>query len=52
MILNKLRWDIAAVVPNDFLEYLLSRLKIPDCFELDYIRKHCQTYIALCCIGR
>lgn len=50
LVLNKLRWDIAAVVPNDFLEYLFSRMVLPDCIEIDYIRKHCQTYIALCCI--
>lgn len=50
LVLNKLRWDIAAVVPNDFLEYLFARMVIPDCIEKEYILKHCHTYIALCCI--
>lgn len=50
LVLNKLRWDIAAIVPNDFLEYLFSRMTLPTCLEKDYILKHCHTYIALCCI--
>lgn len=50
LVLNKLRWDIAAVVPNDFIEYLFSRMTLPDCIEIDHIRKHSHTYIALCCI--
>ncbi|XP_066916799.1 G1/S-specific cyclin-D2-like [Clytia hemisphaerica] len=50
LILNKLRWDIAAIVPNDFLEFLFSRITVPECLEKDYILKHCHTYIALCCI--
>lgn len=50
LVLNKLRWDIAAVVPNDFLEYLFTRMNLPECIEIDFIRKHSQTYIALCCI--
>jgi len=50
LVLNKLRWDIAAVVPNDFIEYLFSRMVIPECIDLDYVRKHTHTYIALCCI--
>lgn len=49
LILNKLRWDISAVVPNDFLEYLLTRLKLEECIEIDHVRKHSQTYIALSC---
>ena len=50
LVLNKLRWDIAAVVPNDFTEYIFIRMVIPDCIELDYIRKHVYRYIALCCV--
>jgi len=50
LVLNKLRWDIAAIVPNDFLEYLFSRISLPACIEKEYILKHCHTYIALCCI--
>lgn len=50
LVLNKLRWDIAAIVPNDFLEYLFSRIALPECIDKEYILKHCHTYIALCCI--
>lgn len=50
MVLNKLRWDIAAIVPNDFLEYLFARLKLPECVDISFIRKHSQTYISLCYI--
>jgi len=49
LVLNKLRWDIAAVVPNDFLEYLLARIKLPECIELDFIRKQTIGFISLCC---
>lgn len=48
LILNKLRWDIAAVVPNDFLEYLFARLKVPSCVDIPFIRKHSTMYISLC----
>jgi len=51
LVLNRLHWDIAAVVPNDFFEYIFSRLVLPEgCIDIDFIRKHSQTYIALCCI--
>jgi len=50
LVLNKLRWDIAAIVPNDFLEYLFARMRLPQCIELDFIRKHSNSYIALCYI--
>ena len=50
LVLNKLRWDIAAIVPNDFLEYLFARMRLPQCIELEFIRKHSNSYIALCYI--
>lgn len=50
LILNKLRWDISAIVPNDFLEYLFVRMKLPECIDLAFIRKNAQTYISLCYI--
>lgn len=50
LVLNKLRWDIAAIVPNDFVEYLFSRMTLPASIELDNVRRHCHTYIALCCL--
>jgi len=50
LVLNRLHWDIAAVVPNDFFEYIFSRMELPECIDINYVRKHSQTYIALCCI--
>jgi len=50
LILNKLRWDISAIVPNDFLEYLFVRMRMPDNVDLAFIRKSAQTYISLCYI--
>lgn len=50
LILNRLRWDINAVLPNDFLEYLFAHLELPECLEKDEdIRKPTLTYIAICC---
>lgn len=50
LVLNKLRWDISAIVPNDFLEYLFVRMKLPECVDLAFVRKNAQTYISLCYI--
>lgn len=50
LILNKLRWDISAIVPNDFLEYLFVRMQMPASVDLGFIRKNAQTYISLCYI--
>ena len=53
LILNRLRWDINAVLPNDFLEYLFAHLELPECLEKDEdIRKPTLTYIAICCTGK
>uniref|UniRef100_A0A8C6SUC2 G1/S-specific cyclin-D2 n=1 Tax=Neogobius melanostomus TaxID=47308 RepID=A0A8C6SUC2_9GOBI len=45
--LGKLKWNLAAVTPNDFIEYILRRLPLPE-DKLALIRKHVQTFIALC----
>lgn len=47
VVLGKLRWNLAAVTPNDFIEYILRRLPLPE-DKLALIRKHVQTFIALC----
>lgn len=50
LVLNRLRWDINAVLPNQFLEYLLARLELPKCLDKDTdIRKPVLTYISICC---
>lgn len=47
LILNKLRWDISAIVPNDFVEYIFSRMSIPKCIDIRFLRKHSLSYISL-----
>ena len=46
LILSKLRWDISAVTPNEFLDQLLTRLKVPKEIDIPMIRKHAQTFVA------
>ncbi|XP_053546768.1 G1/S-specific cyclin-D1-like [Bombina bombina] len=47
LVLNKLKWDIEAVTPQDFLSHLLELLNIP-VEKMTLIRKHAETFIALC----
>lgn len=47
VVLGKLKWNLAAVTPHDFIEHILR--KLPQQKEkLSLIRKHAQTFIALC----
>eukprot|EP00794_Sanderia_malayensis_P012833 gene12833-14151_t len=50
LILNKLRWDLNAITPNDFLEQIFCRLGLSHQIDIPTIRKHAQTFVALCCI--
>lgn len=50
VVLGKLKWNLAAVTPNDFIEHIVKRLPLPK-DKLDLIRKHVQTFIALCATG-
>jgi len=45
-----LKWNLAAVTPNDFIEHIMRKLPLPE-DKLDLIRKHVQTFIALCATG-
>ncbi|XP_034039705.1 G1/S-specific cyclin-D1 [Thalassophryne amazonica] len=47
LVLNKLKWDLAAVTPHDFIEHFLSKLKI-HLSNKQILRKHAQTFVALC----
>ncbi|XP_061631003.1 G1/S-specific cyclin-D2a isoform X2 [Phyllopteryx taeniolatus] len=47
VVLGKLKWNLAAVTPNDFIEHIVRRLPLPE-DKLTLIRKHVQTFIALC----
>lgn len=51
VVLGKLKWNLAAVTPNDFIEHIVRRLPLPD-DKLALIRKHVQTFIALCATGK
>ncbi|XP_042528626.1 G1/S-specific cyclin-D2-like, partial [Dipodomys spectabilis] len=47
VVLGKLKWNLAAVTPHDFVEHILRKLpQQPE--TLPRIRKHVQTFIALC----
>ncbi|XP_022112210.1 G1/S-specific cyclin-D2-like [Acanthaster planci] len=47
IVLRKLKWDLSAITPNDFLEQILHRLPISkECAQR--LRRHAQTFIALC----
>ncbi|XP_028910203.1 G1/S-specific cyclin-D2 [Ornithorhynchus anatinus] len=47
VVLGKLKWNLAAVTPHDFIEHILRKLCQPR-DKLLLIRKHAQTFIALC----
>ncbi|MBW04959.1 G1/S-specific cyclin-D2, partial [Eschrichtius robustus] len=47
VVLGKLKWNLAAVTPHDFIEHILRKLPQPS-EKLSLIRKHAQTFIALC----
>lgn len=55
-MLNRLKWDLSAVTPLDFLELLLIRLPIhsDDCPDLTIhrVRLHAQTFITLGAKGK
>ena len=47
-MLSKLKWDIAAVTPQDFLQHILVRLPIDrNTWDAHMIHRHAQTFIAL-----
>ncbi|KFU84817.1 G1/S-specific cyclin-D2, partial [Chaetura pelagica] len=47
VVLGKLKWNLAAITPHDFIEHILRKLPLPK-DKLLLIRKHAQTFIALC----
>ncbi|KAK2090722.1 G1/S-specific cyclin-D1 [Saguinus oedipus] len=47
LLVNKLKWNLAATTPHDFIEHFLS--KMPEAEEnKQIIDKHAQTFVALC----
>ncbi|XP_029351292.1 G1/S-specific cyclin-D2b isoform X1 [Echeneis naucrates] len=47
VVLGKLKWNMASVIPNDFIDHILHRLPIPK-DKLQMVRKHSLTFTALC----
>ncbi|XP_016428529.1 G1/S-specific cyclin-D1-like [Sinocyclocheilus rhinocerous] len=50
LALNKLKWDLASVTPHDFIEHFLAKLPIHQSSK-QILRKHAQTFVALCATG-
>ena len=46
LVLQKLKWNLFAITPCDFLEKICSRLSLPN---VSVIRRHAATFISLCC---
>ncbi|XP_053308239.1 G1/S-specific cyclin-D1-like [Spea bombifrons] len=47
LVLNKLKWDVEAVTPRDFLSHFVDLLGVP-AEKVQQVRKHTETFIALC----
>ncbi|XP_059255182.1 G1/S-specific cyclin-D1 isoform X2 [Mustela nigripes] len=47
LLVNKLKWNLAAVTPHDFIEHFLSKMPAAE-ENRQIIRKHAQTFVALC----
>lgn len=51
-MLSKLKWDIVAIVPVDFLPHLLIRLDFERVgLKHDLVKKHAKILITLCAKG-
>lgn len=51
LVLNKLKWDLASVTALDFIDHFLRH--IPGMRECKLVlRKHAQTFVALCATGK
>ncbi|XP_058788896.1 G1/S-specific cyclin-D2 [Phymastichus coffea] len=48
LVVSKLKWDLSAVTPGDFLLFILTRLPVDTrVWDSRMIRRHAQTFIAL-----
>lgn len=49
LCLDKLRWDVAAIVPNDFVDIFIEQLHA-EYVHLDFLmlKKHCYAFTAMC----
>lgn len=49
-ILHLLKWDLSAIVPNDFLDHILHRMPFNK-YDVHIIKRRAQTIAALCATG-
>ncbi|NXL41999.1 CCND1 protein, partial [Podilymbus podiceps] len=47
LLVNKLKWNLAAMTPHDFIEHFLTKMPLAEDTK-QIIRKHAQTFVALC----
>ncbi|CAD1480765.1 unnamed protein product, partial [Heterotrigona itama] len=47
LVVSKLKWELSAVTPGDFLMHILNRLPVPRTWDPVMVRRHAQTFIAL-----
>ncbi|KAL2731319.1 G1/S-specific cyclin-D2 [Vespula squamosa] len=47
LVVSKLKWELSAVTPGDFLIHILSRLPVADTWDHMMILRHAQTFVAL-----
>lgn len=50
LLVNKLKWNLAATTPHDFIEHFLNKMPVAEDSK-QIIRKHAQTFVALCATG-
>jgi len=51
VVLQALKWDVLCVTPHDFIEHIVRRLPLTSLDDVDTVRRHAQTFIALCTAG-
>jgi len=51
VVLQALKWDVSGVTPHDFLEHIVRRLPLASPHDVDTVRRHALTFIALCTAG-
>lgn len=45
-VMEKLRWDVCSIVPNEFVEILLNELELDQ--DTEVLKKHCFAFTAMC----
>ena len=47
LVLQVLEWDLSAVTPYSIMDHLLRTLNLDASFNIDTVRKHAETFVAL-----